>query len=285
MVMGYRDPECLALAMPVYLAAGIEVFVHVDAKLPLEEYKARIGPHAVACHFIEQRFDIFWGGFNMVRAEVSLLRAAYGAARDYTNFALISDDSFPLLPPSTLAAFLQNDRERISIRRIDETDPFWARYHNLFYFDHPATSLHGRPIESAFVDGRLFAAIDDMKHLRSTGKSRIEVFYGSQWWSLSRDTAGLVLRIFEDDVRLRKSFEYSAVPDEMYIQSIVGNNVPERVSCLSPMLVDWAREPRPFVFTSAEQAADQVRPHHAFLRKVTSGARDFLLTMQGRLLA
>lgn len=249
LVLGYAAPRCLQAAVVVYSRAGFDVFVHVDTKVSLDDYQVAMGDGAALCRFIDDRYPIFWAGFNMIRAEMALLSEALKGG--YSKFVLVSDDTFPLAGPKKLASFFDDDINRIDIRHINENDPFYPRYADFFILDHNATSLTGRQIELSCFDDGLLARVDELRGMRAVGKTKLTLYYGSQWWALTRSAAGLVRHAFGHNRHLVKSFEYSAVPDEIFVQSLIGNDVGVRPSVRrSCVHVDWTRNPRPYVYMS-----------------------------------
>jgi len=281
LVLGYRAPTCLSAAAPIYKAAGFEIFVHVDAKADLEGYQSAMGSQAENCIFIPNRQKIFWAGFNMVRAELALLMAALEQNRNLTNFVLISDDTFPLLPVSQLQNFLSQPVDRVMLRRLPPDDLFISRYRRFFFLDHIATSLLGRPIETSSIDDDFLSNISRLSGLKSIGKKEIDLFYGSQWWSLTRQSAELVLSHYERDAHLTMSFEYSAVPDEMFIQTLIGNFSDKNLLRAGCVFVDWTRNPRPFAFARPSDLPVKLGPEYAFLRKIVPN-REVLQHLQAK---
>ena len=184
LILAFCQPEVLRSAIPVYKAAGLDVYVHLDSKADLAQYTAHLGEMASDCCFIESRHNIYWSGFSMIDAELALVFAAlkHGA---YEQFILVSDDTFPLLAPESLNQFFREHYDRIMIRKLEDDDPFMARYSKFYFFDHQASSLLGRPIESASIDDEFFAQINQLKKAKNRGKKPIDVFYGSQWWSIT----------------------------------------------------------------------------------------------------
>lgn len=284
LVLGFRAPQVLAAALPVLERAGFDIFLHVDAKADLGAYLRALGPSGAKCQMTTDRVDVFWGGFSMMRAELALLQAAYRRQR-YDRLVLLSDDCFPLLGPSALRHLMSDDIERISLRRLEEGDPFLARYQGFFCFDHTAFTLLPRAIEAAALDGEAMALMEGAAALMRRGKKPIPVYYASQWWALTGAATDRVLEVWRSDPWLVDSFRYAAVPDEIMISTIIGNFAAERPVCNSPVLVDWTREPRPYVFAGPAEAAAMAEPHHAFARKIRSDAGADLLAWQARLLA
>lgn len=273
LVLGYRQPGVLSLVLPVYRQAGFDVFVHVDGKASLPAYAGALGAEAQHCRFSEPRSTIFWGGFTMVEATLNLLQSALSAGA-YSRFLLVSDDTLPVASIARLRDVLNFDIDRVSAREIPSDELFYQRYQRFFMLDHPATSLLGRPIESAFMDEALFAKLARLQALRTRGKTRLPLYYGSQWWCLRRQTAELVLRLHRERDDLRESFEFSAVPDEMYIQTMVANYGPGPLAG-GPVYVDWTRQPKPYVFAD-DSYAGALAPDQVFIRKVSARDRGFI---------
>ncbi|ANY79519.1 hypothetical protein BB934_15875 [Microvirga ossetica] len=278
LVLAYREPEVLARAVKIYKHAGFDVFVHLDAKSDLDQYKSKMGSTADFCTFLAERSNISWAGFEMITATMRLLRSALKG--NYTNFALASDDTFPIRDVPRLSAILSSPANRISVRPLRSDENFAKRYHRFFYFDHPAMSLLGREIESSHIDIRLLDAMDRLKKRMDIGKDQLQLYYGSQWWSLPRLSAEYALETYENNTSLKESFEFSAVPDEMYIQSVLGNSPHLRSITPSPVIVDWSRNPKPYVFKHASEFTNNIDRHHAFVRKVPSSSQELLAELE-----
>lgn len=282
LVLGFRHAPSLGAALPIYAEAELDVFLHLDEKAPADGYIAALGPAAAWVTLIPERHRIFWAGFAMVEAEMSLLRAAI-AAGPYDSYTLLSDDSFPLLGQDYLRALLSRPRDKIAIRRLTDDDAFMARYRDFYFFDHAATSLLGRPVETAKVDEELFFHLRVIQRLREQGKKRLDIHYGSQWWSLQSRTAEAILALAEQDHHLVDSFRYSAVPDELFFQTIYASQASTHPEP-SPMLVDWKRDPKPYIFRALDDIRPLIRPHHGFVRKV-SDQEGLLLRMRQNITA
>lgn len=236
LVMAYREPAVLSMVLPVYLKAGFDVFVHLEAKASAMDYARALGDQARHCRFIEPRTSVFWAGFSMTQATIELMEAAT-RTKDYSNLLLVSDDTLPIAPLERLRSALARKIERVSIRRVQEDELFFQRYREFYFLDHAATSLLGRPIETSRIDDAFLDTFGRLVERRRAGKVEIPLFYGSQWWCLTAEAARTVLSLHAERTDLRESFEFSAVPDEIYIQTLVGNLRQEDLSgilCLGP---------------------------------------------------
>ena len=280
LILGYREPECLKHALPLYLAAAFDVYLHLDRKADADDYLLRLGPLASSVTLIASRHAIFWGGFAMIRAELSLIKAARDSHEHYDRFALVSDDTFPTRPPLALRTALSESLDRIMVRKLSRDEAFFERYAKFYHFDDTAMSLHGRPIETSSIGRPLLEKMGEIAELMAVGKKQLDIYYGSQWWSLTSETIDIVVDRLERDYLLFKSFEYSAVPDEICVQTIVANYADMRRVRSGPVFSDWSKHPRPFVFSNVAQLTPDMQENFLFFRKISSGNLPFLMDLQ-----
>ena len=277
LVIGYREPEVLGKVLQFYLEVGADIYLHVDQKMSAADYLRRLGAYADQVNLVEQRLNIFWAGFSMIRATMSLLETAL-EQKQYSNYLLVSDDTVPAVTVTSFCIHMTANRDRIGLRRLAEDDVFFDRYKGFFYLDHAATSLLGRPIETSNIDEDFIVTMARLQHRRRIGKPKIPIYYGSQWWCLTAETIDLIITKFRDSADIREAFEFSAVPDECYFQTLVGNfasSVPSRLSD-GPVFVDWTQQPRPFVFSDISQMPQLELGRHFLIRKATKNALHFV---------
>ncbi len=274
LVLGYRAPKILKRVLPAYFSAGFDVYVHVDNKISIDDYRDELRDIDSRVHYIESRSRIFWAGFSMSTATISLIKAAV-STKDYSNFLLISDDTVPIAPLDVLKSRLVSPVERISLREIKENDHFYTRYQRFFYFDHAATSLLGRPIEESYMDEEFFNSLSRLTARKDKGKAVIRLLYGSQWWCLTSRSVNMILYIHENREDIRESFEFSAVPDEMYFQTLVGNFSDLTHIANSPVFVEWSKHPKPFVYSNMSELPIFDNNYQLFIRKISANSADF----------
>lgn len=287
LILGYRGANVLARALPVFDEAGFHVFIHLDAKADRESYRTSLGEPGRRCIFIEEPYDVFWGGYTMVLAELKLLATAR-AAGPYDKFVLLSDDCFPALPPGALRERLQSAADQVTHVLQPSHSPFYARYHGFYCLDHPTTAAKSvGGLQSGSVDESLEEKIAEIGVLRRRGKKPIDVYFGSQFWALTQDSVDLVLRVVAEDAHLCKSFEYSALPDETMIQSILGNYRSGESQTSGPVYADFAFTQRgaPRLIASEADLPLDLQPCHLFFRKVAPDAINLLDAMSKRLLS
>jgi hypothetical protein len=252
LVLACKAPKVLEILARHFSKEPFRIFVHLDSKVPLEDYsRGREWPENL--EFLDERFEIFWGGFNMVRATEALARRALREA-DNQAFALVSDDTLPLFPADRIHRELLSQPNRIDVGISRRNPPYLRRFTDFFFMDSPATSARPLEIQTRSFDGDSLDAIRRLAQLRERGKFPFsEVWGGSQWWSLGREMLEPILDELSQNIWLRESFEFSAVPDEFAFQTLYANRAGLAArSFTKPMLTDVTRDPSPFVFHSLQ---------------------------------
>lgn len=271
LVLAHGAPAALEALAGAFAAPGFHTYVHLDLKVDRAQYSlGRCWPHNVT--FIDERVSVYWGGFSMIKATEALARAALSDGT-HGAFALVSDDTLPIVPPSEIRRQLLVRPDRIDVGLSRRNPPFLRRYTDWFLMDYGATSARPVDIGLRNVDDAVLESIGRLQRLRERGKYPFpEVWGGSQWWSLGRDDLEWALGQLSSNVWLRESFEFSAVPDELAFQTIYANRrgLTAR-SFTSPMLADMTRNPSPYVFRTADElpAAPDGK---LFVRKVADDA-------------
>ena len=199
------------------------------------------------------------------------------------------NDSFPALPSSALIEQFGNDEDQVTIECQRKNSPFYARYERFFCYDHEATAAGGiSPARSNFVaraiDERLERRIAEIALLRQKGKKSLEIYYGSQFWALTSKSVDVILDFVANDRHLQKSFEYSALPDEIMFQSILGNHIHKKRMETGPVYVDFSAG-GPRVMNALEDIPRDLQQPHAFIRKFSPTNQAFLSDMALRLQA
>jgi hypothetical protein len=287
LVLGYGAATVLAKSAPILVEAGFDLYLHVDKKVDIKTYVEELGNAAHLCNILKDRIEIFWGGFSMVRAEILLIEKAR-AQVDYDKYLLISDDTFPVFPASHLARLFESSDDQITIRTQGPESHFYQRYHGLFCYDHRATTVRTPPASHPLlpireIDADLEVALSDISFLRRAGKKNIVVFHGPQFCALSRNTVALIIRTAENDIHFVKSFEYSALPDEMFFHSIIGNYGEKEFAETAPVYSDFSGG-GPRVVHSFDKIPRDLNPPHAFIRKILPTATELLNVMSEHLL-
>ena len=245
-----------------------DVYLHIDAKVSSDYYQEALKNNANIM-LLPDRFPIWWGGFNTVRAIVAALKCIRNI-RHYDRYLLLTEDTVPLLSPEALANHLQQDFEFIDSYPVPLQPDHLVRqrYAGWYLFDSIATNPRHYPPEQRVFDDELLASTDRLNQLRKKGKRPLpNLRGGSTWWGLSNEAISSILELYENSEWLRASFEYAAIPEEMIFQTLLGMS--EQKRAYSPfLLTDFSKDPKPYVFSTESELTSLVGGPHCMVRKV-----------------
>ncbi len=286
--MAYLGPAGGVELLARYFAgADADIWLHVDAASDATAYQALAG-RTHNLNLVAPRLRCWWGGFNGALAVLGAAEAALKRKR-YDRLLYLTEDSVPLLPLGELLVRLAEDIEYIELTRTQPPDgePYHPstqeflnevehRFAGFYCYDCDAMNYRYSDYRDWIVTPVMEIQIARLARLRKRGKKRLPgLWHGPAYWALSAAAAKEILTLHRRDVELRESFEFSAIPEEQYYHTILGNS-PLRRDCAPFMLMDFTREPRPFVFHTADELAELQKHPYLFARKVDFHSRSVI---------
>lgn len=277
LVLAHGCPSTLAAtSRALSVSPEISLFVHVDAKADLAAYRKQLGEELPGnITLSESRTDVYWAGFSMVEATFNLLKLALETS-DAGFFALISDDSYPLVNAERLVSSIkESGLPRINTWRVPDDHLFRQRYDKFFFMDSKFSNPRWFLNEQRSVGEAELAELNRLRAIMTYGKHPLpDLYCGKQWWVLPRKECETILSLHTSNVLLRDSFRYSAVPDETYVQTLFRLCFPAAEVLPHLMFDDFARDPKPYVFKSVAELRQQDLTDRLFARKVLFGSED-----------
>lgn len=222
LMLCHESPARLAprLASPFYRSADVKLYLHYDGRQGADALAQleRAVPSGVSAQFLRERVACGWGDFSLVDATHRLMKAALADtafAADY--LMLVSGSCTPVRPLASLQEYLRRRRGMDFIQAVDVQHRSWVkggleheRYHYWFPFNF---RTHRRAFEAATRWQRRLG-------VRRAVPDGLRIHFGSQWFALTRETAGRVAARL-DDPTLREFFTRSWIPDEFAVQTLV----------------------------------------------------------------
>ena len=206
------------------LPPGSTKIVHIDRK---STDLAMFAPTAPNTRLVHNRVPVFWAGFSVVEATLSLIRLGLTATHAQ-RFILLSGQSYPLRSNLSIVEFFDRHRERefIGYFNIEQADQHYIN-----------------KLETYFISEEIISGMLKIKHSRTVKiASRVSSFlaqrfrrkwrkqlrglhpaFGSQWWALTRPCLKTILEISETQPEFQ-FFKLSFAPDEMYFHTMVANS-------------------------------------------------------------
>jgi hypothetical protein len=217
LILAYHQPRHVAALIAQLDTPEARFFIHVDLKSEIAPFRDAIAsPHA---NLIDDRLPIHWGGWNMVRAMLELLRRARREAHaDY--YQLLSDSCVAIKSNAAIARRLDGSGANY-LTISDEITPtssfrWWVtQYHwlDLGLLNKIEKSRWGN------FARRLLGPIAPRQLPRG-----FKLYKGSQWWCLTDACAAYVLDVVERRPDLVRFFRRTRIPDETFFHTIIGNS-------------------------------------------------------------
>jgi hypothetical protein len=251
-----------------FAGAGADIWLHVDAASDIAEYQ-ELAERTANLHLVVPRLRCWWGGFNGARAVLAAAAAALEKKR-YDRFLYLTEDSVPLLRLRDLRDRLSEDIEYIDLTSAASgaASEVQARYDGFYCYDCDAMNLRHFDYDEWVVTPEMEMQIARLAKLRVRGKARLRALWtGNAYWALSVGAIEELLSRHQKNKHLRESFEFSAIPEEQYYHTILANSRRRRGHA-SFMLMDFTRDPKPFVFRTADELAELQEFPYLFARKV-----------------
>jgi len=218
-----------------YFDHRFEFYIHFDKKSALDLSPLRkITEKKV---FVSETYPVYWGGVNHLKA-ILLLAGEAMKNPDNAFFHLITGEDFPCKPLSYFCENVDCTKDYIDVQPMpcsmwpgnggmDRLD-----YYN--FYDWFNAKKMDKVIHGLVRLQKLF------KIKRSYSGQFPNLYGGSTYWSISRNTMQYVLEFTKSNKDFLERMNYTFCPEEFYIQSIIMNS-PSASNVVNDNLryIDW----------------------------------------------
>lgn len=196
-----------------------DIFIHVDAKVDLSEFKLMVFNKSVS--FVEPRVSVAWAGISMIDATNSLMNFAFKSS-DANHFILLSGSCYPIKRNVELLKFF-GDSNISNIKFFDmrSSPEHYMKHVVKCWFKEPFIRTKTKSL--IFTDKAIRRALDLLR-LKNKWDKNIVPYFGSQWFSLSRDALEYVLKYQQENAGYYEMNKRTFAPDEHYYHTIIGNS-------------------------------------------------------------
>ena len=211
LILAHNDVSLLETLVGCLDDVRNDIYVHWDAKSgvnpSIKTFKSSI-------FFLEERFDVRWAGYSMVKAEYQLFKEAFKKG-PYEYYHLLSGVDLPIKPQDYIHAECEKMAGTEFIGFADTPPPeidFRVQHRFLFPEDFRTKNPFKRA--SRF----LYLKYQDITHKNRTD---VPVKKGAQWCSV---TNSFVQYLLEQEQFVKETFEHTFCPDELFIQTVCFNS-------------------------------------------------------------
>ena len=244
-----------------------DLYIHWDKKKHIDSLELQQVLKYSKLYFI-QKVKVHWAGYSMVQCELELLKEAVKNG-PYLYYHLISGQDLPIKRQEQIKQFFKDNRQYNFVEICEDEE--WTRKminrRMTYYYFFSIDNKIGANLQSKWLSVQRKLNIK----MRKIDKSRYK--YGSQWFSIHDDLARYILA---SKKTIKKNFQYSYCPDELFLQTLVffskykftlycgGKNEGIPLKSIK-RYIDWERG-QPYIFRK-ENLEELIQSELLFARK------------------
>lgn len=217
-----------------------DFFIHIDKKKDQKEFESLIRGGNV--YFCDERFDISWGGFNMVLATKALMKQCLNHTKEYTHLILLSGSDYPIKNKKVIFNYFQQHEGVEFIRAYKIKDSQCLHCLDKIKTYHFYDRILKQDIVNKILKKGLTLIMTPFKKqvVIKQGDKVYDPCFGSQWVALTPQCVEYILS--DDFSKIDYYFKTSFAPDEMYFHTIIFNSsfsVDTVNHGIEPYQIDW----------------------------------------------
>ncbi|OWJ84057.1 hypothetical protein CDV52_09195 [Haematobacter missouriensis] len=213
----------LAHADPVHLSKLVaalsphDVYIHWDLKSGLPPFI----PEAV---FVSYRKAVFWAGFSVVEATISLIKEAL--RREPSKLVLLSGSCFPIRPMKDLEDLFAKDNGKnyINAVEVDQSDHLRGLVSRWCYKDGIFPDFVKRTKSILGLERFIRAALNTGMAIFPHRRPKEKLYHGSQFWAVTPELAEVFVQNFERNRDLVSFYRRTFASDEQFFQTVARNS-------------------------------------------------------------
>ncbi|MEC6747672.1 beta-1,6-N-acetylglucosaminyltransferase [Marinilactibacillus sp. XAAS-LB27] len=227
LILAHSDPENLKRLVDRLDDHKASFFVHIDQKTDVEKFKNYLVGYKDV-HFIEQRYNIYWGGFSIIRAEIALVRASIGSSKQFDRYVLLSGADYPIKSADYIYDYFEKNKEiefirGINLEKLENKELFGSHIDYWQKHDYPFIRKTNTIFFTAFR-ASINRVLRNFKLSSKIRHDKFDLYHGSQWWALSDDCLRELIETYDQNKEDYKVFEIMFAPDEKFFHTLFFNS-------------------------------------------------------------
>lgn len=267
-IIAHKKPEQV-FNLCTILIEKFNVYVHFDKKCVLElEMKHKFESIGVK---VFSHFSVNWGGYNIVAAELLLLREALKDSRN-NYFHIISGEDWLVSSVKDIydyyeasdSIFMTYENSTKVIKSCECVNWWYRLYFN--YDNLNRRTFYGKVYHRMLLIIQLLLRVNKLKKLKITN----EIYCGSQWMDLPRYSVEYIFDFLKTHEEYIDVFKTSFCPDEAIFQTILVNSkYKDKIVCNNHRYILWKEKYGNYpAILDIDDYDDIVKDLHHFCRKI-----------------
>jgi hypothetical protein len=265
-VLAQFGPDCVA-------------YVHLDRKVRISGEDIRLLKEQPSVRFVSRRHAVNWGGLNIVKAILLLVREAVKDP-EVGYLHMITGTDRIIVKPSAFKAFFARNAGTEYLLHFPLPTPYWPNggLDRLARFD-PIDLFNVRSARGKRSRNFLLHVQQRLGLERRIPADLPPLYGGSMSWSLTRELLLHVLAELDRKPAFLRRFAFTYCPDEIALQTLIMNSpFAARVENNNLRYIDWTRKknPQPYVLDLSNWEA-MIGSGMLFARKIDRPFSDGLI--------
>ncbi|RUT79887.1 beta-1,6-N-acetylglucosaminyltransferase [Ancylomarina longa] len=245
LITAYKDTPQLYKLVQHLDSKNSYFYIHIDKKSNISDQaliqQLKIKPNV---NILENAIPVNWGGFSHLKAILLLIKIALNNG-EISYFHTLSGQCFPIKPINEIMNFFEKNKnlEFIDFFKMPTTKLFEGGLNRLQLF-RPNDIFNEK---GNFFERKTYSLIIKLQKLvhikRSYPKNFPQLYWGSTWWSLSRDCLEYVIQYIKHNPDFIQRFKHTFCAEEMLFQTIIVNSIFKR-NIINENLryIDWTEK-------------------------------------------
>ena len=235
-------------------------FIHIDKKTAIAPFKEVLKDEDDKKVIWLKRRSIVWAGFNMIRVTIDGIREILKHDAAVSHITLLSGQDYPIKPVTSYHNFLRLNAGKDFITTSPLPRPNWESggldrilYHHIIFkkirLAYPPLSYLN--VKLKFKEGgkwdiikKIISILPKQKDFPRKFPEGYQPYEGSQWFTLSFQSAVNIIDFLDRDKKFYNYFKYTHVSDEIFFPTLIMNTpVNDTVNIVNDNLryIDWSK--------------------------------------------
>lgn len=288
------DPDLTArAAKKLTNIPNFDMYIHVDLKSDIAPFLEKM-EDSERIFFLEKRYEVYWGGFQAIRATLELLRTAVQSEIPYDRYVILQNLDYPIKSNQEILKFFEDhaNTEYIRACKIAQTKDwhFAEKYKIIHTYDGDSGVKKDNKVARFFHNVKKY--IKSIPNLRFDGIIRengeeYPIYYGAAQWAITDACARYILEFADTHPIFNEKMKHIKFPDEEYFHTIVHNSA-FKYRCVrydepeQRWLVNWRNlhyfeYPKEITVFESKDFEKLMSQEALYCRKVRTGISDELL--------
>lgn len=216
LIIAHNQFQVLELLMKLLDSDYNDLYIHIDKKVKNFDFKKfESFCRKSRVYFLEKRINVKWGTYSQIATELILMEACM--QRKYSYVHLISGVDLPIKKAKYIYEFFEQDKYRNYLSLSNKGEYCWSIDMLKYYFIFLDRGRKNKLFR--FLSGIFLTLQIKMNFSRKMVID--EVLKGANWFSLTQETIGYILKRKKD---IKKMFNYSNCADELFVPTILNGS-------------------------------------------------------------